>query len=100
MASRITSPSALITKRSTPWVEGCWGPMLSVISSVRSVDIVVGSSALMPNRLVGLGGVPARSRSACDIYCGLLMLLIKTDYRTFAYSRDTVVLLWFHKILA
>ena len=34
MASFITSPSARTTKRSTPWVEGCCGPMLSVMSSV------------------------------------------------------------------
>src|SRR5438046_10453584 len=34
MASFITSPSARTTKRSTPCVEGCWGPMLRVMSSV------------------------------------------------------------------
>src|SRR5215510_11972879 len=34
MASFITSPSARTTKRSTPWVEGCCGPMLRVMSSV------------------------------------------------------------------
>src|SRR5262245_49911987 len=36
MASFITSPSARTTKRSTPWVDGCCGPMLSVISSVTT----------------------------------------------------------------
>src|SRR5215813_14756431 len=35
MASFITSPSARTTNRSTPCVEGCWGPMLRVMSSVE-----------------------------------------------------------------
>src|SRR6185295_4503884 len=35
-ASFITSPSARTTKRSTPCVEGCCGPMLRVMSSVAS----------------------------------------------------------------
>ena len=30
----MTSPSSSITIRSTPWVAGCWGPMLRIISSV------------------------------------------------------------------
>src|SRR3954447_18993518 len=33
-ARRITSPSSSRTTRSTPWVEGCCGPMLRIISSV------------------------------------------------------------------
>src|SRR5689334_3895076 len=36
IASFITSPSARTTKRSTPCVDGCCGPMLSVMSSVVS----------------------------------------------------------------
>ena len=32
----ITSPSNSSTTRSTPCVEGCCGPMLRIISSVRS----------------------------------------------------------------
>src|SRR6266545_2330503 len=32
----IISPSSSRMIRSTPWVEGCWGPMLRIISSVRS----------------------------------------------------------------
>src|SRR5262245_26751564 len=34
IASFMTSPSARTTKRSTPCVDGCCGPMLSVMSSV------------------------------------------------------------------
>ena len=34
IASPMTSPSVLTTKRSTPWVLGCCGPTLMVISSV------------------------------------------------------------------
>src|SRR5712692_7192331 len=33
-AARTTSPSVRSSIRSTPWVEGCWGPMLRIISSV------------------------------------------------------------------
>src|SRR6266498_1284193 len=35
-ARMIISPSSSRMIRSTPWVEGCWGPMLRIISSVRS----------------------------------------------------------------
>src|SRR5207253_6071811 len=35
-ARTIRSPSSFSTTRSTPWVEGCCGPMLRIISSVRS----------------------------------------------------------------
>src|SRR5438093_13178375 len=35
IASFMTSPSARTTKRSTPCVEGCCGPMLRVMSSVE-----------------------------------------------------------------
>src|SRR5271166_5110918 len=42
-------------KRSTPWVDGCCGPMFSVISSVRSV--VIGRLWLEPNdRALSDGG--------------------------------------------
>ncbi len=33
-AERIVSPSSSSTRRSTPCVLGCWGPMLTVIISV------------------------------------------------------------------
>src|SRR5438876_6031351 len=34
-AATTISPSSSRTSRSTPWVLGCWGPMLTVIVSVR-----------------------------------------------------------------
>src|SRR3989304_5574532 len=37
MHSRTTSPSSLMSRRRTPWVEGCCGPMLTHISSMASV---------------------------------------------------------------
>src|SRR5262245_33118692 len=36
IASCMISPSVLMMKRMTPWVEGCCGPMLRVISSPES----------------------------------------------------------------
>ena len=33
LTSRMTSPSIVVSSRSTPWVAGWWGPMLSVSSS-------------------------------------------------------------------
>ena len=33
LMSRTTSPSSVVSRRSTPWVAGWWGPMLSVSSS-------------------------------------------------------------------
>src|SRR5258708_1598445 len=38
------SPSSTSSSRSTPWVDGCWGPMLMVRSSRSSV------SAIHPSR--------------------------------------------------
>src|SRR5689334_19005953 len=35
MTDCTTSPSSSITRRSTPCVLGCWGPMFTVIVSVR-----------------------------------------------------------------
>src|SRR5260370_4615947 len=32
----MTSPSSTSSRRSTPWVDGCWGPMLTVSSSRSS----------------------------------------------------------------
>src|SRR5215475_56864 len=37
-ADRTISPSSVSTSRSTPCVLGCWGPMLTVIVSVRRPD--------------------------------------------------------------
>ena len=40
LMSRTTSPSSVVSSRSTPWVAGWCGPMLSVKSSVRSHGLV------------------------------------------------------------
>src|SRR5512136_441494 len=43
MTSTTISPSTTSSSRSTPCVDGCWGPMLRTISSVRMglpVDVV------------------------------------------------------------
>ena len=40
LMSRTTSPSSVVSSRSTPWVAGWCGPMLSVnSSSLRSTSI-------------------------------------------------------------
>ena len=41
------SPSSSSINRSTPWVEGCWGPMLMIMvsSSDRSTSMSEGSTA-------------------------------------------------------
>ncbi|CAB4932053.1 unannotated protein [freshwater metagenome] len=36
LTSRMTSPSSVVNRRSTPWVAGWCGPMLIVRSSVSS----------------------------------------------------------------
>ena len=40
------SPSSSSMRRSTPWVEGCWGPMLMIVvsSSRRSMSMSAGST--------------------------------------------------------
>src|SRR5581483_6393184 len=49
----MTSPSVRSTRRSTPWVLGCCGPMLTSISSVRtSNSMTVGSGVPRVTRLV------------------------------------------------
>src|SRR5258708_29110724 len=55
-ALTIVSPSSSSTTRSTPWVEGCCGPMLSVIVSVRTVADLLG----LERREVGRRQTPAR----------------------------------------
>src|SRR6266545_3797761 len=46
------SPSSSRTIRSTPWVEGCWGPMLRIISSVRNVPGDATSTSMPPPRTI------------------------------------------------
>src|SRR5688572_29297359 len=76
----MTSPSSSSTSRSTPCVLGCWGPMLTVIVSVRSsaigrvaicsvrafdaVALQVGPEFLLGDleRLVGLRRLPDLDR--------------------------------------
>src|SRR5881409_3850312 len=56
----MTSPSVRSTRRSTPWVLGCCGPMLTSISSVRTSNSMSVWSASVRGELV-------RGRSAVDI---------------------------------
>src|SRR5262245_11073490 len=42
LALTTVSPSSSSTTRSTPWVEGCCGPMLRVMVSVRTVPDLLG----------------------------------------------------------
>src|SRR5437899_8791781 len=55
IASFMTSPSARTTKRSTPCVEGCCGPMLRVMSSVERPPSACGrcTSTSNPARPIG-----------------------------------------------
>src|SRR4051794_2502195 len=48
------SPSSVVSRRSTPWVAGWWGPMLIVKSSVCSSISVpyTGSSGSPPRRAI------------------------------------------------
>src|SRR5512136_1589644 len=46
----MVSPSSSIATRSTPCVEGCWGPMLRVIVSLRTVGHLLGGELLEPGR--------------------------------------------------
>src|SRR5213594_907682 len=46
LARTTVSPSSSSTTRSTPWVEGCCGPMLSVMVSVRTVLHLLGGQLL------------------------------------------------------
>src|SRR3954451_23134324 len=44
LTSLTTSPSSVQKSRSTPWVAGCWGPMLTVNSSVSGSSSSTGVS--------------------------------------------------------
>src|SRR5687768_1732399 len=58
-AARTTSPSVRSSMRSTPWVDGCCGPMFRIISSLSR------SSSLqpMPPPASGVPVVPLAARS-------------------------------------
>src|SRR5437870_1671996 len=80
MASFITSPSARTTKRSTPCVEGCCGPMLRVMSSVARPPSRVSRCTSTSN--------PARPISASRLQQAL------------PRGRDPVILLRLDEVLA
>src|SRR5881397_1864512 len=80
MASFITSPSARTTKRSTPCVEGCCGPMVRVMSSVERPPSLVSRCTSTSN--------PARPISASRLQQAL------------PRRRDAVVLLGLDEVLA
>src|SRR5213080_2521160 len=80
MACFITSPSARTTKRSTPCVQGCWGPMLRVMSSVARPPSRVSRCTSTSN--------PARPISASRLQQAL------------PRRRDAVVLLGLDEVLA
>src|SRR2546422_6092544 len=80
MASFITSPSARTTKRSTPCVEGCCGPMLRVMSSVARPPSRVSRCTSTSN--------PARPISPSRLQ------------QAFPRRRDTMVLLGLDEVLA
>src|SRR5436309_7601974 len=80
MASFITSPSARTTKRSTPCVEGCCGPMLRVMSSVARPPSRVSRCTSTSN--------PARPISASRLQQAL------------PRGRDAVILLGLDEVLA
>src|SRR5579863_7057116 len=63
-AERIVSPSSSSTMRSTPWVEGCCGPMFSVIR--RGADGLEGSSSS--------AGIVAKLSSK-DLFIGVAVLI-------------------------
>src|SRR5215813_7545946 len=50
LAASTVSPSSSSATRSTPCVEGCWGPMLSVMVSLRTVADLLGSKLLQGGR--------------------------------------------------
>src|ERR687887_752329 len=54
-ADSTVSPSSSSTRRSTPCVLGCWGPMLTVIVSVRIAEVVILEGALRKFPSVSFG---------------------------------------------
>src|SRR5947199_10649585 len=79
IASFMTSPSARTTKRSTPCVEGCCGPMLRVMSSVES---------------------PPSACGRCTSTSKPVRPILRRLQEAFARGRDAVVLLGLDEVLA
>jgi hypothetical protein len=62
-ARTMTSPSSSITIRSTPCVEGCCGPMLRIISSVRRPRGETTSMSMPPPRTIQCSPAAVKARS-------------------------------------
>src|SRR5215471_9713192 len=56
------SPSSSSATRSTPCVLGCWGPMLSVMVSLRTVADLLGCEFLQRRRRLQAAGRVVRER--------------------------------------
>src|SRR6185503_3368483 len=80
IASFMTSPSARTTKRSTPCVEGCCGPMLSVMSSVTTP--------------------PSESERCTSTSNPARLIASSCLEQALSRGRDAVVFLRLHEILA
>jgi hypothetical protein len=52
-AARTTSPSVRSSIRSTPWVDGCCGPMLRIISSVSMSSCDQSVTGVVAIRIAG-----------------------------------------------
>src|SRR2546428_7241490 len=81
IASFMTSPSARTTKRSTPCVEGCCGPMLRVMSSVERPPSACGRCTSTSNPVRPMG-------------------VLRRLQETLPRGRDAVVLLGLDEVLA
>src|SRR5512143_1408532 len=80
IASFMTSPSARTTKRSTPCVDGCCGPMERVMSSVTT---------------------PPSASERCTSTSNPARLIASSDLeQAFPRRRDAVVLLGLDEVLA
>src|SRR5207247_325666 len=62
-ALTISSPSSSRTIRRTPWVEGCCGPMLRIISSVRSSPSV--TTSIPPPRSIHASLAAVNAARSC-----------------------------------
>src|SRR5919108_2400694 len=62
-ADSIISPSRVTSTRSTPWVAGCWGPTLRVMSWVRSARSAL-SRRMMPTPVPSAAWKAAPPRSS------------------------------------
>src|SRR5258706_1630962 len=69
MHSTTFSPESFRTRRSTPWVEGCCGPMLRMSSSVSSPSSsMTGSSICVSSRVGRVSASVLRSGASDDLF--------------------------------